>query len=150
MSDKTKAMELKTLRDKCILFNQFMAEKGGLPPQLAEAYKESNKLIESAYMEGKIKPLKSMSADIDDQVIRHMPLSMAQELKNLFKEKLNIDYDVVDKARMQAIEKLLKKGKISKPDEYELLLNRVDEIYADPNKADEVKRLNELLAAYHK
>lgn len=143
-------MELKTLRDKCLLFNQFMSEKGGLPPQLAEAYKESNKLIESAYLEGKKKPLKSMSADIDDQVIRHMPLSMAQELKNLFKEKLNIDYDVVDNARLKVIEKLLKKGKISKPDEYELLLNRVDEIYADTNREDEVKRINELLAAYHK
>lgn len=150
MSDKIKTMELKTLRDKCLLFNQFMSEKGGLPPQLAEAYKESNKLIESAYLEGKIKPLKSMSADIDDQVIRHMPLSMAQELKSLFKEKLNIDYDVVDKARMKVIEKLLKKGKISNRDEYELLLNRVDEIHADTNREDEVKRLNELLAAYHK
>ena len=150
MSDKIKTMELKILRDKCILFNQFMSEKGGLPPQLAKAYLESNKLIELAYLEGKIKPLKSMSADIDDQVIKHMPLYMAQELKSLFKEKLNIDYDVVDKARMKVIVKLLKKGKITKPDEYELLFNRVDEIYADPSKADEVKRLNELLAAYHK
>ncbi|MCC5915845.1 MAG: hypothetical protein JJU02_00820 [Cryomorphaceae bacterium] len=149
MSEKTKSMELKVLKDKCLLFNQFMAEKGALPAQLAEAYKESNKLIESAYMEGKIKPLKSMSADIDNQVIRHMPLSMAQELKNLFKEKLNIDYDVVDKVRMKVIEKLLKKGKISNPDEYELLLNRVDEIYLDPNRETEVKRLNELLAEYY-
>lgn len=150
MSSKTKTMELKTLRDKCILFNQFIAEKGGLPEQLDEAYKESNKLIESAYMEGKIKPLKSMSADIDDQVIRHMPLPMAQEFKNLFfKEKLNIDYNVVDKAQMKVIEKLLKKGKISNPNEYELLLNRIDEIYNDPNREAEVKRLNELLSAYH-
>lgn len=150
MSDKSIDMALKELRDKCLLFNQFMTEKSGLPPQLAEAYKESNKLIELAYTEGKLEPLKSMSADIDDQVIRHMPLSIAQELKNLFKKKLNIDYNIVDKARMKAIEKLLKKGEISNQDEYELLTNRVDEIYAEPSKEDEIKRINKLLTAYHK
>jgi hypothetical protein len=142
-------MELKTLRDKCLLFNKFMVEKGGIPLQLLEAYEKSSKLIESAYLEGKIKPLKAMSTDIDNQVLRYMPLTLAEELRILFKESLNIDYDVVDKARLKAIEKILKKGKISNPDEYELLLNRVDEIYLDNSKSNEVIEINKILVNYH-
>ena len=150
MSDKTKAMEFKMLRDKCLLFNQFMVEKGGLPPQLAEAYKESNRLIEKAYADGNPKPLKAMNKDIDNQVLQHMPLKMATDLKQLFKEKLEIDFEVVNKAYDKAIDKVLKKGKIINAEEYELLLNRVDEIYADPSREEEVQQLNNLLLAYHK
>ena len=141
-----KNIELKILKDKCLLFNQFLINRAGVPAQLLE---ETNKLLEKAYQEKNIKALKAADSDNNEQV-RHMPLQLALELKKLFKEKLNIDFDVVDKVRIKTIEKILKKGKISKPEEYELLLNRVDEIYADPNKTDEVKRLNELLAAYHK
>jgi len=154
MSDKTKTkakeMELKMLRDKCLLYNQFMVEKGGLPPQLAEAYKESNRLIEKAYAEGNPKPLKVMNNDIDNQVLQHMPLKMVTDLKKLFKEKLDINFEVVNKAIGKAIDKVLKRGKIINAEEYELLLNRVDEIYADPYKEEEVQRLNNLLVAYHK
>lgn len=141
---------LKTLRDKCLLFNQFMIDTGAIPKELIGAYQEASKLIETAYQEGKMKPLKAASNDIDDQVIRHMPLSMAMELKKLFKEKLNIDFEAVDKARLKAIQKILKKRKISTGEEYELVLNRVDEIYAVGDKTDEVKQLNELLTAFDK
>jgi hypothetical protein len=40
--------ELKTLRDKCLLFNQFMIDRGGMPKELIGAYQESSKLIETA------------------------------------------------------------------------------------------------------
>lgn len=140
--------ELKKLRDKCLFFNQFMIESGTIPKELIHVYQEVNKLIETSYQEGKIRPLKAASRDIDDQVIRHMPLSMAIELKRLFKEKLSNDFETVDKARLKAIEKILKKGKISREDEYELVLNRIDEIYADKNKIAEVKELNKLLNAF--
>ncbi|MEJ5962752.1 hypothetical protein [Pedobacter immunditicola] len=141
---------LKTLRDKCILYNQFMIDSGAIPRELMGTYLAANKYIEAAYQEGKMKPLKAISIDIDDQVIRHMPLSMANKLKGLFKEKLHIDYEAVDKARLKAIQKILKKGKISTGEEYELAFNRVDEIYAERDKADEVKQLNELLTAFDK
>lgn len=144
------ATELKMLRDKCLLFNQFMIDTGAIPRELIGAYHEANKLIETAYQEGKIRPLKAASNDIDDQVIRNMPLSMAFELKKLFKEKLNIDFEAVDKARVKAIQKILKKGKILIGEEHELVLNRIDEIYSDNSKADEVKQLNKLLTAFAK
>ena len=143
-----KDTELKLLRDKCLLFNQFMIEKSLIPPELVEAYNESNKLIEKTYREKKIKPLKIMSVDIDDQVIRHMPLSMAIEFKSYLKEKLNIDYNVTNKKRKKTIDNILKRGKISNREEYEVVINRVDEIFADPTNAEELKSLNELLTIY--
>ena len=47
------------------------------------------------------------------------------------------------------IEKILKKGKISNPVEYELLLNRVDEICLDNSKSNEVIEINKILVNYH-
>jgi hypothetical protein len=141
---------LKILRDKCLLFNQFMIDKGFIPGELIVAYQETNKLIEEAYQERKIKPLRAASNDIDDQVIRHMPLSIAMELKKLFKERLNFDFEAVDKARLKSIEKVLKKGKVNNPQEYELLLNRVDELHLDVSKTEDIERLNNLLITYDK
>lgn len=143
-----KTEELKKLRDKCLLFNQFMIEKGGFPPQLADSFKNANNLIETAYKEGNIQSLKTMSMDIDNQVLKEMPISMSIELKKLFKEKLDIDFDFIDKALNKALNKILAKGKISDISEYELLHNRVDEIYSDINKAEEVEKINKLLAGY--
>lgn len=45
---------------------------------------------------------------------------------------------------------VVKKGKISNASEYELLLTRVEEIYSDESKKEEVEKLNMLLADYHK
>jgi hypothetical protein len=154
MSNDSKEIELKTLRDKCLLFNQFMIEKGGmsaaLVEALAEAFKESNRLIEKAYTGKDLKPLQAMNRDIDNQILKHMSFQMASDIKRLFKEKLGIDFEEVDKTYKKVIEKIFKRGKIANTVEYELLENRLDEIYADPNKEGEVKQLNELLAAYHK
>lgn len=142
--------ELRIIRDKCLLFNHFMIESGLIPKELIGAYQESNQLIEVAYQEGKAKILKGASADIYDQVIRHMPLSMAVEVKKLFKEKLKIDFAIVKKDRLKAIEKILKTGKISTEEEFELVVNRIDEIYSDPGRKDEIKLLNKILASFER
>jgi hypothetical protein len=44
----------------------------------------------------------------------------------------------------------LKKEKISNHEEYELIMNRIDEIFSDTTKAKELKSLNELLVNYEK
>ncbi len=119
-----------------------------MPSDLIKAYQESNILIEKAFSEKKVKPLKAMSNDIDEQV-KHMPLVLAIELKNIFKEKLNIDFEIVEKLRLNLINKILKKGKILNQENYDLLLNRVEEIYADASKINEVNQINSLLASYH-
>lgn len=139
--------ELDILKNKCLLFNQFMIEKGGFPIEMQSSFFESNKLINEAYANVKIKVLKTMSKDIDEQVLKHMSLPMVLELKAYF-GKLDIDFEAVDKARLSAIDKIVKKGKISGSSEYELLINRVDEIYNEPTRAEELDILNGLLLRF--
>jgi Zn-dependent M16 (insulinase) family peptidase len=143
-----KNSELERLRDKCLFYTQFLIQKLSDSPELIKGLEETYRLVEKAYQDEKIKPLKAMSAEIDDQVICHMPLSMAVEFKNLIKEKLKINYDDVDKAHMKVVERILKKEKISNGEEYKLIVNRIDEIFADINKAEELKKLNKLLLEY--
>jgi len=134
------------LRDKCLLFVQFLLEKNTIPQELVPSYKDMINKINTAYQEKKVKPLKAMSTDIDDQVMRHMPLATAMDFKNVLNEKLKIDYDIFEKKRKKLIEKIIRKGKIANREEYELIINRLDEIFADSDKVDELKALNELLA----
>jgi hypothetical protein len=96
----------------------------------------------------KIKSLRDFSADIDDQVLRHMPLAIAVEFKNLIKEKLKIDYADVEKAYSRVIERILKNEKISNSQEYELVVSRIDEIFTDHTRAEELKKLNKLLTEF--
>lgn len=140
--------DIKLLRDKCLLFIEFLIEKNLIPQNLVTSHEITISNINVAYNEKKIKPLRVMSADIDDQVIRHMPLGTAIEFKEYLKKKLNIDYVIVEEKRKKIISKVLKKGKISNLAEYELIINRVDEIFADSEKSQELKNLNELLKSY--
>lgn len=141
--------ELEFLREKCLLFNQFMMEKVA-PIQMHEFYKESNKLIEKAFKSQNLKPLQVMSKEIDRDILKHMPLPMAVEFKKFVSDKINIDFDAINKAHGKFIERLLKRGKISNEEEYRLILDRIDDIYSNKDNTDEVKQLNKLLIDFQK
>lgn len=145
-----KTTELKRLRDKCLFFNKFMMDSGSIPLELIRSFVESNGLIEEAYQKGKLRPLKNMSVNIDNQIMKHIPLPMALELKAFFRKNLNMDLEAVDNAQQKAIGKVLKKGKVSTSEEYELLLYRIYEIKTDSNRQKEVNLLNELLSGFDK
>src|SRR6202049_4743110 len=126
--------ELELLKDKCLLDTQFVIQKLSASPDSIKGLEETYRLVQKAYQAKWIKPLKAISADIDDQIIHHMPLPIAVEFKNLIKEKLKINYESVEKAYIRVIERILKKKKISNREEYELAVNRIDEIFANNTK----------------
>lgn len=142
--------EAKLLRDKCILFNQFMIEHGQLPESLADGYRESSRLIEDAFDNGKTRQLKVASADIDDQILRHMPIEMASEFKKIFLSKLGIKYNIIENGRLADLNKIIKSGVIGDLADRELVLNRIDEIYSDNENKTELDILNELLLKFEK
>lgn len=144
-----KKTELALLRNKCLLFNEFMIENGGVPQQLLSAYEESNKLIENAYRKGDIKPLMAMSADIDLQVSRHMPAAMATRIKKAYFDKLKINLESIETSIEILIEKILKRNKILNSYEYELLLSFSDEIQDSPSHASKTQQIQDILAKYH-
>jgi len=140
--------ELELLKDKCVFYTQFVLQKLSFSPESIQGLEETYRLILEAYQAKQIKPLRAFSADIDDQVLRHMPLAIALEFRNLIKEKLKIDYEDVERAYVRVIERILKNEKISTGQEYELVANRIDEIFTDHKKAEELKVLNKLLTEY--
>ena len=140
--------ELELLKDKCVFYTQFVIQKLSSSPESIRGLEETYRFIQEAYQMKKIKPLRAFSADIDDQVLRHMPLAIAVEFKNLIKEKLKIDYEDVEKAFARVIDRILKNEKISNNQEYELVVNRIDEIFTDHTRAEELKTLNKLLTAF--
>jgi hypothetical protein len=140
--------ELELLKDKCVFYTQFVIQKLSSSPESIQGLEETYRFIQEAYEMKKIKSLRDFSADIDDQVLRHMPLAIAVEFKNLIKEKLKIDYADVEKAYSRVIERILKNEKISNSQEYELVVNRIDEIFTDHTRAEELKKLNKLLTEF--
>jgi len=140
--------ELELLKDKCVFYTQFVIQKLSSSPESIRGLEETYRFIQEAYQLKKIKPLRAFSADIDDQVLRHMPLAIAVEFKNLIKEKLKIDYEDVEKAFTRVIDRILKNEKISNNQEYELVVNRIDEIFTDHTRSEELKTLNKLLTAF--
>jgi len=145
-----KTRELKFLRDKCLFFNQFMIENGSLPIEMIMSITESNKLIEEAHKNGRLKPLRTASADIDHQILKNMSISMVLDLKVFLMKNLQMSLEAIEKVQRKAISKVLKKGKVSVVDEYELILNRIYEINNDTNKQVELDQLNTLLTMFDK
>src|SRR4029078_11608775 len=140
--------ELELLKDKCVFYTQFVLQKLSSSPESIQGLEETYRLILEAYEMKRLNPLRAFSADIDDQVLRHMPLAIAVEFKNLIKEKLRIDYADVEKAYIKVIERILKNEKISDRQEYELVVSRIDEIFTDHTRAEELKKLNKLLTEF--
>jgi hypothetical protein len=135
--------DLTLLRDKIMLYYQYCIDKG-MP---ASYFEEPKRLVDSAYMDGKVSVLRSGSRDVDMH-IREMSLQQAIELKNIFEVQLNIDYTVMDQEGIKAINKIINKGTIATEEEYRLIRDRTNEIYADTDKQNEMRKLNDLLIKY--
>jgi len=140
--------EFELLRDKCLFYTQFIIQKLSARPESVKGIEETYRLIQNAYEAKKIRPLRAISADIDDQVLRHMPLMIAVEFRKLINDKLKIDYEDVTKAYHTVIQRIVEDGTIANRQEYELALNRIDEIFSDETRCDELKALTELVTAY--
>jgi hypothetical protein len=134
---------IELLKNKILLFNYFLIEKLGMPREL---FIETNNLIEIAYQEKNMKVLKSGDKEIYLQ-LKEMPLKMQLELKEIFKEKLNLDLDILEKLFDKSIQKIIKRGKILNDDEYIILLNKMDNL-TEVKTDDEIKKMNTLLIEY--
>lgn len=134
---------IELLKNKILLFYDFLIVNSGMPK---EFFTESIALVNKAYNEKNIKILKSGDSDIYLNV-KEMPLKMQLELKEIFKEKLDLDLDILQKLFDKNIEKIIKRGKILNDDEYRLLLDKTDNL-TEVKTDDEIKKINILLIDY--
>jgi hypothetical protein len=71
-----------------------------------------------------------------------------EELNRVLKERFGSDLTVYSNKGLAKIQRIIKRGRVNTDDEFRLLSNRVDEIYADDSKKDEVEVLNKLMGDY--
>jgi len=111
---------------------------------------QTKEILERAYEKKDIKQLKGINKELDVWLREMFRPDEKEELIRLLKEKFGEDTNKVDLKRIEKINKIVKRGKINNKNEYELLLQRVEEIYSDDSKNEEVTELNKLLADFHK
>ncbi|HEY2722497.1 MAG TPA: hypothetical protein VGI82_12270 [Chitinophagaceae bacterium] len=140
--------ELELLKDKCLLYTQFIIQKLSTSPESIKGLENTYRQIQKAYEGKKIEPLKKLSAEIDEQLFKEMPLSMAIEFRNLIKEKLNINYEFIGEAHAKMLQRIIERKEIENDEQYKLVLSRVDQIFADADKSEELKSLNKLISNY--
>ncbi len=136
---------IELLKNKLFLFNNFLIERLGMP---SEFFTETNQLIEKAYNEKNIKVLKSGEKEIYLQLKEMSPQNQL-ELKELFKQKLNIDISFQEELFDQSIGEILKRGKINSDEEYLILMDKMDNL-KEIKTNNQIRKINKLLLEYQK
>lgn len=144
-NNNKKLGELLYLKTRCIIFCEYFYEKYGK----LDMYKNAIQEFEKEFKNQNLIVLRHTSKDMNNW-LREMPIKDAIELGEILKKELGEDIELIEKKRLKAIDKILKRGKINNLDEYELLHTRVEEIYDKPDKIIELEQMNNLLSAYGK
>lgn len=127
-----------------LIFNYITSKNGQIP-----LYVDLKKTVEDAYNNNNFKVLREVNKELNVWLVEMFRPDEKKELSRLLKEKLNEDTEQEDLKRIEKISKIIKRGKINTLAEYSLFQQRVEEIYADDTKKEEVEILNTLLAAFH-
>lgn len=148
MKKETYLSEIKHIKEWIITILDFMTIKNPSFKQFSEITKENLLQHNNTNINQKIyKGFREAYRDINEMTKSLSPIDYKQ-LNTQLTEKFGVSLGHIDKSITKTIEAILKKGKISTREEYILLLKRIDEIYADHSKEDEVECLNKLLAAF--
>jgi hypothetical protein len=137
--------ELDYMKEWCLTILNFMISRNSNTPIITQT---KNVILET-YNSHNIKGLRYCNKDITEWA-KGLNQSDFVELNKFLHDKFGEDLVKNDNRDLSKINQVIKKRKISCEDEYRLLLSRVDEIYNDLNKQDEVFTLNKLLADFHK
>lgn len=137
---------LEYFKQRFYVFYDFVARTQGK----AFIMEQTKEILEKAYEKKDTKQLKRIDKELDVWLREMFRPEEKEELSQLLKEKFDVDVKSSDLNRFGDIDKIVKRGKIKNKNEYERLLQRVEEIYTDESKATEVKQLNKLLADFHK
>ena len=137
--------ELVRLKEQCLTILNFMIEKNGELP-LFDQFKN---IIHETFEKKNISGLKYLSKDIIEWAKGLSQIDFAS-LQELLIKKFGTNMSQSDDKIIIEINRILKRGKINNKEEYNLLLEEVEEIYLDIDKKDKVEVINNLLASYSK
>lgn len=139
-----KDIALNKLRDKCILFNNFLIKELHVPKELLS---DTILSIENAFINKDTKSLMAASRDIDSQ-IKEIPMHYFQILKAEFRNKLGLDIEIIKKRNNLEVKRIIKRNVIKDEYEYRLLIEVINDISSiESNTATSI---NNILMLYEK
>ena len=141
---KNKNLEMDRLYQRWYLYYEYMINTYGNE----NIFSKTKKLIDEAFEKRNLVQLRAANKDINT-MFKEMPYKDMNILLKLFKEKLGEDISIIEQKNIQKINSILKRGKIKTPQEYELVMNRVEVTYSDKTKEQEIMELNKLLILFH-
>lgn len=150
-SNNQELKELSFLKDWSITILDFFISKYGNDP-LSQTFQFLQKFYETVlkgFDSNNLRGSRLLYQDLNDWA-KDLPPKELEELNQILLEKFGFNLKKYDSKNSAKIKRIIKRGTINNDDEYRLLLDRVDEIYADENTKDEVDILNGLLADYDK
>ncbi|WP_423128673.1 hypothetical protein [Gaoshiqia sp. Z1-71] len=142
----TTKIDAKKIKDRFYVLYDFIVQNQGSNV----FFEEMRRSIDNAYEKSDLKYLNRVNKELNVWLVEMFPPKEKKEISQLLKEKLGENVEQADLKRVDKINKVVKRGRINNLNEYSLLQQRVEEIYADESKKEEVEMLNKLLADFHK
>lgn len=134
---------LKYLKTRCCIFYDYFYYKYGKQ----DVYQKAKLVVETEYNKNNLKVLQITNKDLNTWLLM-MPITDSIELGRILHDKLGEDISEIINRRLIAINKTISLGKISTKAEFEMISNRIEEIYLDKNKGVELEQLNNLINNY--
>lgn len=117
-------------------------------------YKDDEDILEvdklciiKAFEIGEIRGMRMAFNDTLDMA-KDLSYAQKEELNAILREKLGTDLNEQNNKNYKKIKRVIQRGKIKTDEEYYLLKERIDEIYDDESKREEVEELGTLLLNY--
>jgi cold shock CspA family protein len=114
-----------------------------------DVFVQFSEVIKEGFNKQDLRGMRHVYKDTNEWA-KGLPFAHIEELNQILNDKFGEDLKKQTDGDTIKINRIIKKGKINSEDEYRLVLNRVDEIYADDSNKEEVLKLNELLATFQK
>lgn len=139
LSEK-KLKELLFFRDLNLIIVDYFCK---LEPEIKMVYNSILKAFETNELCGMRETFNETIARTD-----FLTNSQKEELNAILREKLGTDLNELKNKTYKKIKRVIQRGKIKTDEEYYLLKERIEEIYDDEGKREEVEELETLLLNY--
>ncbi|GHT77322.1 hypothetical protein AGMMS50262_18010 [Bacteroidia bacterium] len=136
--------ELNHINDWCLTILNFMIKKYGEHTSLT-MFKD---VINDGYNTKNLRGMRSVYRDTNEWGKGLNTLADTEELNQVLYAKFSEDLNTCSGRDAQKIKRIVRRGKISTENEFRLVLGRVDEIYTDDTKKEEIKILNKMLGEF--
>lgn len=146
---KKQQKELAFMKDWILIVHEYIHKDLEEPDK--SMYEEAKiYLIEGIIKAFEVGEIRGMRMAFNDTLDDAKDLSYAQkeELNAILREKLGTDLNEQNNKNYKKIKRVIQRGKIKTDEEYYLLKERIEEIYDDEGKREEVEELETLLLNY--